>query len=215
MKELLRKLLPRPVLHIVRDLRALEPSLRGTYLRRTLRRGRWSDKRLPPRRDGTARVVFVCWGNIYRSPMAATLLAHAVAQRGLTGVDVSSVGVNATPGRESPRDACEVAAELGLSLSAHRATKLTTDLADRADMLVVMDPLNDAIIAHRFPQAAHKIVALGAFEHGRTAGSGVIDDPYGMGIDAVRGCYRRLQRCVDGLADALRSDHGSRAEGNR
>lgn len=135
--------------------------------------------------------------------MAEVLLTRAVAERALAGVAVSSAGVNASPGRESPADACAVASEFHLSLGAHRATRLTTELADRADMLVIMDPLNDAIITHRFSNSAHKIVALGAFERDREDASGVIDDPYGQGIDAVRMCYRRLSRCINGLADAL------------
>lgn len=179
--------------------------MRRTYLRLLFSFGRWSSTRLPAAQDGVPVVIFVCWGNIFRSPMAEMLMVRALAARALGGVRVSSAGVNATPGREAPVDARVAAREAGVSLDAHRATRLTRELAERADILVVMDLLNDAIIAHRFPEAAAKIVPLGAFETPVPKGllATVIHDPYGEGLEAVRGCYARLDRCIDGLTEAI------------
>lgn len=199
----IKKLIPRAIRHTVGEVRALEPAARPTYVRRALARATSRAWRLPPIKGRPAVVVVVCWGNIYRSPMAEMLLVRALARRNVKGFAVSSAGVNAKDGREAPEDAQVVAREVGVSLAQHRATRLTDAIVARADILLVMDHLNDAIIAHRFPDGASKILPLGAYGPGARGTFSPIPDPYGTGISSVRECYRHLDRCVEGLADAL------------
>jgi protein-tyrosine-phosphatase len=64
-------------------------------------------------------VLFVCTGNICRSPLAASLLERALKERGLE-VEVTSAGTGAWDGAPASEGAYLVGLERGLDLSGHR-----------------------------------------------------------------------------------------------
>src|SRR5688500_13430181 len=125
---------------ILRELAVLEP-LRRLY--RTARSGHarllhpWRRRRARARLAAAmpTRIVFVCTGNICRSPYAE---AAARARRASERLDIGSAGLIG-PDRPSPPDAIEAARARGLSLDLHRSRLLDRDTAGRADLLVVMD----------------------------------------------------------------------------
>ncbi len=93
------------------------------------------------------RVLVLCAGNIGRSPLAAALLRHALAERlrvrldGLVaaGVDVRSAGTDAPAGHAVSKRGLAFAAARGVDLSRHQATLLTTEMAETADVIYGFD----------------------------------------------------------------------------
>jgi protein-tyrosine-phosphatase len=95
------------------------------------------------------KVLFVCAGNICRSPFAEGLARRLAAERGLD-VEFASAGEIALDGDRCPPDAVAVAREYGVDLSSHRARRLTTDKADKVVPLFdVPDPLGRGPAAYR------------------------------------------------------------------
>jgi protein-tyrosine-phosphatase len=95
------------------------------------------------------KVLFVCAGNICRSPFAEGLARRLAAERGLD-VEFASAGEIALDGDRCPPDAVAVAKEYGVELSSHRARRLTTDDADKVVPLFdVPDPLGRGPAAYR------------------------------------------------------------------
>jgi len=97
------------------------------------------------------RVVFVCAGNICRSPYA-----EAVARRdcAVAGVEFASAGLSALSGNRATAEALAVASERGVDLSGHRAQPLTPELEVSADLVVdlrerVFDPYGGGESAYR------------------------------------------------------------------
>ena len=98
-------------------------------------------------RTGPLRILVLCSGNIGRSPLAASLLEDALAQRlnvpvselGAAGVSVQSAGTDAPEGHEASKRGVAFAAERGVDLAGHRATQLTSDLVQEADLIYGMD----------------------------------------------------------------------------
>ena len=84
------------------------------------------------------RVLFVCTGNICRSPLAEVLLRRIVSEEGLDGVGVASAGTGAWDGAPASEGAYLVGLEHGLDLSAHRATLLTREVVKRSDLILTM-----------------------------------------------------------------------------
>jgi protein-tyrosine phosphatase len=125
------------------------------------------------------RILFVCAGNICRSPFA-----EAVA-RSAGHDDVESAGLTAFGGSEPTSEAVAVAGELGFDLSSHRARTLTDDMLERADVVVGMEAAHVAAI-DRMGHAA-KTQVLGGVD---------LADPYGCGPDAYRRAYARIERDV-------------------
>ncbi len=87
------------------------------------------------------RVLFVCTGNICRSPTAEGVFRHLVAEAGLAeGIGTDSVGLEGwhTGTPPDPRSV-EAAARRGIDISDMRARQLTREDFDRFDLLLAMD----------------------------------------------------------------------------
>ncbi|HEX2293425.1 MAG TPA: hypothetical protein VHH55_08930 [Gaiellaceae bacterium] len=124
------------------------------------------------------RVLFVCTGNICRSPFA-----EAVARR--EGLDAESAGLEAYAGAGPTGDAIAVARELGYDISSHRARPLSAEMVERADVVVGMT-------------AAH-VGTLGGGS--RLMGEADLDDPIGRGRDTYRRVYAQIEADVRKLAE--------------
>lgn len=154
--------------------------------------------------------VFVCFGNIMRSPMAERLFRRSLAEHGIEGIQVKSAGIHATPGSEAHPRSRVAARELGLFLDDHRSQLLTARMVDEADVVFAMDFQNKAELLALFPQSKDKIFMLAAYAEG--AGPQCeIADPYFGDQDEARRCYRLLQTCIDNLTASLSVNESSQA----
>jgi len=127
-------------------------------------------------------IVFVCTGNICRSPMAEYLFRTHIASR--PALQVCSAGVMAGYGTPASRYAVKAMNELGVDISAHRSQPVTRDLVEEAELLVVMTGGHRDALLERYPQAADKIALLKAFDPNRTDDD--VLDPIGLSLDVYR-----------------------------
>lgn len=116
-------------------------------------------------------ILCLCTGNICRSPVAEAALRAALPQ-----VDLSSAGLHALVGEEIDPDSAEAARAQGIALAPHAARQFTTQLGERAELILAMDQGHRDEIARRWPQFSGKTLLLGHFENGKS-----IPDPYRMG----------------------------------
>ena len=86
-------------------------------------------------------VLFVCMGNICRSPTAEGVFRHFVEQAGLSGrIEIDSAGTHAYHINEpADRRASAAADRRGYSLASIRARRVHADDFDRFDFIVAMD----------------------------------------------------------------------------
>lgn len=82
------------------------------------------------------RVLFICTGNICRSPMGEFMLNEAASLRGLPIV-ARSAGL-AAPDQPPPPHTLSVLADRGIDASAHRSRKLLADMVGSADLVLAM-----------------------------------------------------------------------------
>jgi protein-tyrosine-phosphatase len=129
------------------------------------------------------KVLFVCTGNICRSPMAAAIARDLLERAGRTDVVVSSAGTYALVGDGATGDALATAEEHGLHLDDHRARQLTADLVADADLVIGMRS-DHADAARRL--GARRVITL----------EQEIDDPYGCGLDAYRDTWTLLAQLI-------------------
>lgn len=203
LRQFVVSLVPKTVRSTLREWQSLTPAQRRIYLRRRRLAGRRSDP-LPARVHAESRIVFICFGNVLRSPMAEALYREALRARGCSLAGISSAGVRASsPPRDAHRDGRAVAPEFGVSLDAHRSTLLTRELVDRTDLLVVMDHLHEAMLIAQFPDAESRVVLLGEFDPARMQHGIAIEDPYGHGEAAVRFSYGRIAQAVRVMTEQL------------
>jgi protein-tyrosine-phosphatase len=204
-KDRIRNLVPRSLLNELRLYQSCKEVGFATYIQ-----SRTSFAlRLPRRRPRQVKphsVLFVCFGNIIRSPMCEQLMRRTV-RSGASSIRITSAGLNARSGREAHPWAIAAAREFGISLENHRAKLITSEMVDDADLIFAMDFQNYTQLVSRFPQSRKKIVMLGAYS-GADSGSSEIRDPYDEGPEGTSRCYRTLAKCIDNaIQDLVTSDY--------
>ena len=157
--------------------------------------------------------LFVCFGNLMRSPMAEAFFRKAVGDAGLRGIRCASAGLHAIAGNEAHPWALTASQEIGLPLTNHRAQPVTADLVTQADAIFAMDFQNKAELLARFPEFESKILMLSAYANGPFRYR-EIPDPYFGDIDATRRCYGVLQACIGNLMEELLMFSKQRASAN-
>jgi protein-tyrosine phosphatase len=147
-------------------------------------------------------ILFVCTGNICRSPFAQGLFTKIAAQRGLKGVEADSAGLLALPNNIASHLAQMVAAEHGVNLAEHKAKSVSKDLVAWSDLILVMEKSHEEALLGAFPEGAGKVLLLRHFARHGSRRRGV-PDPYGLQYDAYRFCFLDIQDAVSGLAEYL------------
>ena len=157
---------------------------------------RWAAVRLP---DSVQSVLFVCKGNICRSPLAEAYFQSLVEKEGRQ-MTVRSAGLETTPGKPAHVNARVVAQEQGLSLEAHATTQVHKELIDQSALIIVMEIVQKNRIHRLYPKTKGKVVLLGRFD---SVGSLEIADPYSGTSEDFHFCFQQMSRCCDVLAARL------------
>lgn len=130
-------------------------------------------------------IVFVCLGNIYRSPFAAAWAARRLG----SDKRFRSAGLISVSGCVSPALARQIAQEFGVDLNGHRSVTLDDEMVSQAEALFVFDEGNRQELLRRHPSARAKIHLVGALSDARPL---FVRDPVGGDSETVRAAYDRI-----------------------
>ena len=145
------------------------------------------------------KILFVCHGNICRSPMAEFIFRDMLQKRGITGVYVESAATSTEElGNRVHRGTAGILDRLGIDYSAKRARQITKADYDEFDLLIGMDTANIRNMTRYWGDPRHKIHRLLDFTERRGED---ISDPWYTG-DFER-TYRDVKQGCDGLLEKL------------
>ena len=139
-------------------------------------------------------VLFVCTGNICRSPIAEGLFRHLLGNR--RDIEVASAGVHAVRGQPPSLYAVQVCETEGVDISDLRSQPLTADLVDRATHIFAMTGAHLETIHLLFPHGADKTFLLREFEEAGSTCWRDVPDPIGMGRDVYEDCARTIKNAL-------------------
>jgi protein-tyrosine phosphatase len=135
-------------------------------------------------------LLFVCTGNLCRSPMAQALLAARLKERGQDDVTVASAGLAACVGDPPPPPVCSRMTARGLDVTQHRARQFTPEMAHASDLILVMDAGHKRRIESHSNELRGRVRLIGEWR-GRE-----VPDPYGRSEEAYDDCLRILEDCL-------------------
>ncbi|MEO6352046.1 MAG: low molecular weight protein-tyrosine-phosphatase [Burkholderiaceae bacterium] len=133
-------------------------------------------------------ILFICIGNICRSPMAEGLLKHAQPD-----LAVLSAGINALVGEPADPLSIALLRDHGIDISEHRARSLASWMVNEADVILTMDAGQKRFIENKYPESKSKVFRL--CEDRQCD----ISDPYRHGPDAFRVAFNLISQGVDEL----------------
>ncbi len=151
------------------------------------------------------KVLFVCMGNICRSPTAQGVFEALVAEAGLdTRVQIDSAGTHAYHVGDPPdRRATEAAAQRGVDLSRQRARRIETADFTRYDYLLAMDSDNYDDMLRVCPQSERHKVRL-FLEFADTDSVRDVPDTYYGGAQGFVRVLDLVEQGARGLLDDIR-----------
>jgi len=177
-------------------------------VKRPMRDAWWRLRGLPIRRRPlpaqVRSILFVCQGNICRSPFAEHLAARLLAASGGPEVRCVSAGLRVSAERRPPDAAVAAARTFGIALEGHRARQLTDAMVDEHDLVVVTEAAHLIALRQRHPSASARVALLPLYGGERSVRRGYarynIADPYGKPPDRFAECYAQI---AQGLTDLV------------
>jgi protein-tyrosine phosphatase len=144
------------------------------------------------------RLVFICQGNICRSP-------YASARARAFGARAISLGIEAVDGVGANEDAARNALPRGIDLKDHRSTRLQASLILPGDLIVVFEPAQLLRVTRQSRTGAAGLTLLGLWAHPVRPH---VQDPYGRSDRYFQQCFAAIDRNIRELMNRL-SAHGA------
>ncbi|SMP82005.1 hypothetical protein [Noviherbaspirillum suwonense] len=153
--------------------------------------------------DAHIRILFVCEGNICRSPYAELKLWQLVQQHA-DKFDIGSAGMLPRNRRASPQAAIDAAARRGVEMTKHLSEHAFDEKMKSATQVLIFDRVNYKSVMARYPVYAKKIFFIGEFA--RQDGKVIeIVDPIGKATTTFDATYQQIDICLQGYADTVLS----------
>ncbi|MDD2376588.1 MAG: low molecular weight protein arginine phosphatase [Clostridia bacterium] len=148
-------------------------------------------------------IMFICTGNICRSPMA-----HAYMQKKLYDLKkeneymISSCGTNAIQGQCATDNAIEVMKKYDIDLTRHRATSLEYSNILDYDLILVLTDNHKRQILQVYPSLNDNIFTLKEYVNNKEKYKD-IDDPWGLDINVYKATAKNIVENINKLLEML------------
>ena len=156
----------------------------------------------------TISVLFVCMGNICRSPSAQGVFERLVEQHKLADlIEIDSAGTHAYHIGERPDERASAAAlQRGVDLSSQQARRVSPDDFDRFDYVLAMDRDNYEILAASCPLKLRSRLRL-FLEFAPDLLTREVPDPYYGGPSGFERVLDLIEEASEGLLADIRQQH--------
>ena len=153
------------------------------------------------------KVLFVCMGNICRSPTAHAVMQHKIDQRGLSDqILIDSAGTHAyhVGEKSDPRSRAK-AAQMGIDMEYIRARKISISDHDEFDYILAMDEENLELIQYYAPEGGRAQVSL-FLDFARQSNlvtASVVPDPYYGGDQGFADVFSLVDQGCEALIEHI------------
>ncbi len=156
-------------------------------------------------------ILFVCLGNICRSPLAEGVLVHAIKEKGLDNqIYVDSCGTSAYHIGDSPDPrTIQNARENNIVLTS-RARQFKVDDFEKFDYILAMDQSNYQNIVRLDPKEQYTDKVSLLRNHDQNNKGADVPDPYFGGQDGFQEVFDIVHRSVYNFLDHLIEEHSLR-----
>ena len=159
----------------------------------------WSTDRPGPL--GMKKILFVCTGNVCRSPMAEGFFRELTSERG--DYQSLSAGLAAIDGQPPSTHSVSAMQEVGIDIAGQRSIQITPELVDAVDYIFGLANGHVENMMRYFPQAREKIFLLREFVGELPPAKREISDPIGCDLEIYKICRNQIKQGIESIIPFL------------
>ncbi|KPJ59924.1 MAG: hypothetical protein AMJ46_09125 [Latescibacteria bacterium DG_63] len=158
-------------------------------------------------------VLFVCTGNTCRSPMAVGILECLLPDQLKGRLRIESAGISVGTGQGASDGAVRVSSTRGIDLSGHVSRRLTRELIQKADLVVVMQQIHLKEVRRLCPERMEHVLLITELGKKGEMGSDGIPDPFGGPEEVYNDCFAQigenLEAGMEFMIELVKAKEGS------
>ena len=164
-------------------------------------------------------ILFICKGNICRSPFAEHIGNKILEEKGVDHLKCYSAGLEVGNSISPPEEAILAAQHFGIDLKEHKSRKVEGDIVQRASVIFTMEKKDFNSLNDKFPYLSpylkERVFLLPLFKKDCNQSVGYflrynITDPYGKDLNSFINCYQRIKECLVKFFDDYLLSAGSK-----
>jgi len=146
-------------------------------------------------------ILFICKGNICRSPFAEHMGSKILKEKGIDHIKCYSAGLVVGNSVSPPKEAILAAQNFGIDLKGHKSKRVESDIVQKGSIIFTMEMKDFNSFRDKFPYLKEKLFLLPLFkkdsDHSRDSFLRYnITDPYGKDFNSFINCYQRIKECL-------------------